>query len=53
MFCVSFTEILDCVERALFSVAKTTDSMVILNQKDCCFAAELMVVSILQSGPSP
>ena len=53
MFCVSFTEILDYFERALSSMDKPTDSMVVLNQRDCCLAAELMVVSILQSGPSP
>ena len=53
MFCVSFTEILDYVERALFSMGKPTGSMAVLNQRDCCLAAELKVVSILQSGPSP
>ena len=34
MFCVSFTEILDYVERALFSMGKPTDSMAVLNQGD-------------------
>ena len=53
MFCVSFTEILDYVKRALSSMGKSTDSMVVLNQRDYCLAAELMVVPILQSGPSP
>ena len=45
MFCVSFTEILDYVERAIFSMSKPNDSMVVLNQRDCCFAAELKVVN--------
>ena len=45
MFCVSFTEILDYVERAIFSMRKPNDSMVVLNQRDCCFAAELKVVN--------
>ena len=45
MFCVSFTEILDYVERAIFSMSKSNDSMVVLNQRDCCFAAELKVVN--------
>ena len=53
MFCVSFTEILDYVKRALSSMGKSTDSMVVLNQRDYCLAAELMVVPVLQSGPSP
>ena len=30
-----------------------TDSMLVLNQTDYCLAAQLIVVSILQSGPSP
>ena len=30
-----------------------TDSMLVLDQRDCCLAAQLIVVSILQSGPSP
>ena len=45
MFCVSFTEILDYVERAIFSMSKPNDYMVVLNQRDCCFAAELKVVN--------
>ena len=51
--CVSFTEIVDHVERAFFSLGRPTDSLVVFNQKDCCSAAELKVVSILLSGPSP
>ena len=53
MFCVSFTEILDYVERALFSMGKPTGSLVVLNQRDCCLAAELKVMSFLQSRSSP
>lgn len=34
-------------------MGKSTDSMVVLNQRDYCLAAELMVVPVLQSGPSP
>ena len=49
MFCVSSTEILDYFESALFSMGEPTDSMVVLNQRDCCLAACV----ILQSGPSP
>ena len=45
MFCVSFTEIVDYVERAIYSLSKPNDSMVVLNQRDCCFAAELKVVN--------
>ena len=51
--CVSFTEIVDHVERAFFSMGRPTDSLVVFNQMDCCLAAELKVVSIMQSGPSP
>ena len=43
---------MDHVERAFFSMGRPTDYLVIFNQKDCCLAAELKVVSILQSGPS-
>ena len=53
MFCVSFTEILDYVERALFSMGKSTGSLVVLNQRDCCLAAELKVMSFLQRRSSP
>ena len=52
MFCVSFTEILDY--GFTFSQWELrTDSMLVLDQRDCCLAAQLIVVSILQSGPSP
>ena len=53
MFCVSFTEILDYVERALFSMGKPTGSLVVLNQRDYCLAAELKVMSFLQKRSSP
>ena len=53
VFCVSFTEIPDYVERAIFSMSKPNDSMVVLNPRNCCLAAKLKIVSILQSGPSP
>ena len=53
MFCVSFTEIPDYVERAIFYMSKPNDSMVVLNQRNCCLAAKLKIVSILGSGPSP
>ena len=53
VFCVSFTEIPDYVERAIFSMSKPNDSMVVLNQRNCCLAAKLKIVSILGSGPSP
>ena len=53
VLCVSFTEILYYSKRALFSMGKPTDSLLVLNQRDCCLAAQLIVVSILQSGPSP
>ena len=52
MFCVSFTEILDY--GFTFSQWELrTDSMLVLNQRDYLLAAQLIVVSILQSGPSP
>ena len=38
MFYVLSTEILDYVERALSSMGEPTDSMVVLNQRDCCWA---------------
>ena len=53
VFCVSFTEIPDYVERAIFYMSKPNDSMVVLNQRNCCLAAKLKIVSILGSGPSP
>ena len=45
MFCVSFTEILDYVERDMFSMSKPNDFMMVSNQRDCCSAAELKVVN--------
>ena len=53
MFCVSFTEILDYIERALFSMGKSTGSLVVLNQRECCLAAELKVMSFLKSRSLP
>lgn len=46
-------EILDYVERNLFHMGKPTDSMVALNDKDYFLAGMVMVMSILQGGPSP
>ena len=37
VLCLS-TEILDYVERAISSMGEPTDSMVVLNQRDCCWA---------------
>ena len=45
MFCISFTEIPDYIERAMFSMSKPNDFMVVSNQRDWCFAAELKVVN--------
>ena len=45
MFCVSFAEILDYVERDMFSMSKPNDFMMVSNQRDCCSAAELKVVN--------
>ena len=39
--------------KELFSMSKSNDSMVVLNQRNCCLAAKLKIVSILGSGPSP
>ena len=44
-FVFPFTEIPDYIERAMFSMSKPNDFMVVSNQRDWCSADELKVVN--------